>query len=844
MTELFLNWLQSLMDFSTILNASIAASWMVLAVLILRFVLKKSPKWVYVMLWGLVAVRLIMPFSIESAFSLIPSVQTIPHEILRYQGTQLSQPAYVDIITNPNYFGDVSIQLGQTADRMQWRMVYMTFIWLGGIAVMLLYAVISYWRLHRKVATAVLYRDNIFQSENVESPFVLGIIKPKIYLPFNMNGQNIVHIIAHENAHISRKDHWWKPLGFALLAIHWFNPIMWLAYIVLCRDIELACDEKVIKDLENEQRADYTLALVSCSVNHRMIAACPLAFGEVSVKERVKSVMNYKKPAFWVTILSMIASIIVMVCFLTNPKSNDSWIKPIKDTAPTEIECKFALPIKAYAIFEDIYENGNLISSEMIIFDNFQDEGGASPRKMSISLHPQPILGENSSFIGEFSLKYEGAGTAHLTRKLPKDHYTGSGYFANNIGNALFKKQKIKNNDSIDLLTVIYSTDPEGGIGIGEGNNVVQHNDTVVIYRLVTSENKEINESNTAETWDLIPMVMINGELYLDTGYESTIEKRNDVIDGEIFSQVQSYEEPTENNQSNFGVGYKYQIGVSEGTVELLINGKWWIFATEEARQKIQFPAKEYLEIDQVDKITIESLDSGTGVTITSAKQITAITNAIYSAKWTEGTADCIPDFKIIVGDKEYLYHLSCGTINDNENNYSLSLDDVQKAELNKVIEDVYYSMTGNVFEGSRPISLPFLEAGKYIMPLDMTNEKVRISRGFSGQYPSHDGLDIAAPLGTEIFASADGTVVKVVESTVGDGNHVVIRHSNGYYTLYGHCSELIAVEGTEVKQGDVIAKVGSTGNSTGPHLHFELIFGYESEEGGLSIDVYNAVAP
>lgn len=587
MTELFLNWLQSLMDFSNILNASIAASWMVLAVLILRLILKKSPKWVYVVLWGLVAVRLLMPFSIESAFSLIPSVQTIPQEILRYQGTQLSQPAYIEIITNPNLFADVSVELGKTVDHVQWRMVFMTFIWLGGIAVMLLYAIISYWRLHHKVATSILYKDNIFQSEYVETPFVLGIIKPKIYLPFNLNTKDISHVVAHENAHISRKDHWWKPLGFVLLAIHWFNPIMWLAYIVLCRDIELACDERVIKDLENEQRADYTMALVSCSVNRRIIAACPLAFGEVGVKDRVKSVMNYKKPAFWVVLISVIASIMVAVCFLTNPKTGDSWIKQIKNNAPVEIECNFALPIKAYAIFEDIYENGNLISSEMIIFDNFQDEGGASPRKMSISLHPQPILGENSSFIGEFSLKYEGAGTAHLTRKLPKDHYTGSGYFANNIGNALFKKQKIKNNDSIDLLTVIYSTDPKGGIGIVEGNNVVQHNDTVVIYRLVTSENKEINESNTAETWDLIPMVMINGQLYLDTGYESTIEKRNDVIDGEIFSQVQSYEEPTENNQSNFGVGYKYQIGVSEGTVELLINGKWWIFATEEARQKI-----------------------------------------------------------------------------------------------------------------------------------------------------------------------------------------------------------------------------------------------------------------
>ena len=134
-----------------------------------------------------------------------------------------------------------------------------------------------------------------------------------------MNGQDLEHVVAHEQAHIHRKDHWWKPLGFLLLTIHWFNPLMWLAYVLLCRDIELACDEKVIKELGNEQRADYTQALVACSVNRRMIAACPLAFGEVGVKERVKSVMNYKKPAFWVIILAVIACVIVAVCFLTNP---------------------------------------------------------------------------------------------------------------------------------------------------------------------------------------------------------------------------------------------------------------------------------------------------------------------------------------------------------------------------------------------------------------------------------------------------------------------------------------------------------------------------------------------
>ena len=182
----------------------------------------------------------------------------------------------------------------------------------------------SYWRLRRKVCEAVILRGNIYQSEKVGSPFVLGIIRPKIYLPYHMDSREMDHVIAHEQTHIRRRDHWWKPLGFLLLTIHWFNPLMWLSYVLLCRDIELACDEKVIREMGNEQRADYTQALVACSVGRRVIAACPLAFGEVGVKERVKSVMNYKKPAFWIVLASVIVCAAAAVCFLTNPKSEGS----------------------------------------------------------------------------------------------------------------------------------------------------------------------------------------------------------------------------------------------------------------------------------------------------------------------------------------------------------------------------------------------------------------------------------------------------------------------------------------------------------------------------------------
>ena len=307
--------------FLKILNMSISASWLVLAVLLLRLVLKKAPRWVAVLLWGFVAVRLFFPFSIESVLSLIPSTQTVgPDIMMDWTPTISTGISSLDQVVNPIITQAFAPDPLSSANPLQILIPVASIVWLAGITVMLIYTAISYMLLRRKVATAVLLQNSIYQSENVSSPFVLGIVKPKIYLPFRLAAESLEYVVAHEEAHIRRKDHWWKPLGFLLLALHWFNPLMWLAYILLCRDIELACDEKVIKELDNENRANYTEALVACSVNRRSIAACPLAFGEVGVKERVKSVMNYKKPAFWIVVAAIVACVVVAVCFLTNPK--------------------------------------------------------------------------------------------------------------------------------------------------------------------------------------------------------------------------------------------------------------------------------------------------------------------------------------------------------------------------------------------------------------------------------------------------------------------------------------------------------------------------------------------
>ncbi len=323
--------------FLKIINMSISASWLVIAVLILRLVLKKAPKWINVLLWGIVAVRLICPFSFESTVSLIPDsigngdfvskwMDDYIGDIDIHHPASVSYDAAISAGREPVSDGEDGYyivtkhdQLGEPDTVENTVMPILSVVWVAGMLLLAFYTSTSYWRLCRKVDTAVRYKDNIFQSENVSSPFVLGLIKPRIYLPFSINGPDLEHVVAHEQAHIRWKDHWWKPLGFLLLTIHWFNPFMWLSYVLLCRDIELACDEKVIKGLGNEQRADYTQALVACSVNRHTIAACPLAFGEVGVKERVKSVMNYQKPTFWIVFLAVIACVGVAACFLTNP---------------------------------------------------------------------------------------------------------------------------------------------------------------------------------------------------------------------------------------------------------------------------------------------------------------------------------------------------------------------------------------------------------------------------------------------------------------------------------------------------------------------------------------------
>ena len=319
--------------FLKLLNLSISASWLVLAVLVLRLVSKRSPKWVNVLLWGIVALRLVLPFSIESALSLIPSAETVSPAAVQFDPapTITSGVSVIDNAVNPSLSEHFAAVPTASVNPLYVWTEIAGWVWLIGLGAMLLYALVSYLRLRRRVSVSLPVQDHIYLCDAISSPFILGVVKPHIYLPSDLDEVQRQNVLAHEQAHLARRDHWWKPLGFALLAVYWFNPVLWLAYTLLCRDIELACDERVIRTMDESAVKTYSTVLLACSMPRKAVITCPLAFGEVGVKERVRNALHYKKPAFWVVAASVAVCVVVAVCFLTDPEHETmKWAKNLR----------------------------------------------------------------------------------------------------------------------------------------------------------------------------------------------------------------------------------------------------------------------------------------------------------------------------------------------------------------------------------------------------------------------------------------------------------------------------------------------------------------------------------
>ena len=363
--------------FLKLVNLSISASWLVLAVLVFRAVFRKAPKWSNVLLWGVVALRLLLPFSIESPASLLPSGETVRTETAQAVSASAedtdptgdpaprTETAHTTIIHSGVRAIDNAVNpvLRERSDdapnadsspRRSWT-EWAGRVWLAGMAVMLAYAGISYFRLRRRVRVSLREEGSVYLCDEIATPFILGVVRPRIYLPSAMDGVQKANVLAHERAHLARRDHWWKPLGYVLLAVYWFNPVLWAAYILLCRDIELACDEKVVRNMDTEAVKVYSAVLLACSMPRKLVTACPLAFGEVGVKERVKRVLSYKEPAFWAVAVSLIACIAAAVCFLTDPERNGTmeWAQELQaeDIVNVELTAAPQSAGKQYRIF-------------------------------------------------------------------------------------------------------------------------------------------------------------------------------------------------------------------------------------------------------------------------------------------------------------------------------------------------------------------------------------------------------------------------------------------------------------------------------------------------------------
>lgn len=337
--------------FLEVFNRSIAAGWLILAVIAVRFFLRKAPRQLSCVLWALVAVRLLCPFSLESAFSLIPSGETISLEVVRYaQEPAITSgiPALNDAL-NPVLAENFAPEPGASVNPLQAWIFLLSIVWAAGIAVLLGYALIGFLRVRVMVREAAPLsvpagvletvpagKDDgagkplsmsgdldVWVCDTVEAPFLLGILRPRIYLPSGIEVEWLESILAHERVHIRRKDHWWKLLGYLLRTVYWFHPLVWAAHFLFCKDLELACDEKVVSGMNLAGRKAYSHALLACGMHRKTVFSYPLAFGEVGIRERVRNVLHYRKPAVWAVGAAALACAVVAVCFLTDPKEND-----------------------------------------------------------------------------------------------------------------------------------------------------------------------------------------------------------------------------------------------------------------------------------------------------------------------------------------------------------------------------------------------------------------------------------------------------------------------------------------------------------------------------------------
>lgn len=367
--------------FITILNMSLTASYVILIIILIRQVLKKAPKVISYALWGVVAIRLILPLSFESMFSLMPrkmNIASIPLDIMYQQSPQINSGIKaVDTFLSKSLPAPTD---GASINPLQVYIEIGTYIWILGIIGLLIYSLVSVIILKYRLKNAINKEQNIYEANNLKTPFVLGLIRPKIYIPLGLSDTERRYILLHEETHINRKDHIVKIIAYLILSIHWFNPLVWIAFILMSTDMELSCDERVLREMNEDNKRAYASSLLSLACGRHILSGSPIAFGEGNVRVRIKNVLNYKKPTFWIIFVALVSSIALAIGLLTNPIS----IKPYNKSLVTQL-----LKNKTEYVGNNSKIGGIIYSLtflENIVYDSFELKTTSEPYSIIINL--------------------------------------------------------------------------------------------------------------------------------------------------------------------------------------------------------------------------------------------------------------------------------------------------------------------------------------------------------------------------------------------------------------------------------------------------------------------------
>lgn len=471
------------MVFALVLDMTKTASIVIVVVIMARLLLKRAPKVISYALWAVVLFRLLCPFSLEAPVSIIPSMKSVSAaHALSEEPISVLDTGYQ--VAGDAWNGGSGVLHIQTMERNEYGGTEYTtsawwevgqYIWLAGILCMLIYSAVSYGKLRRRLTGAVPLRDNIYLTDHITSPFVMGIFRAKIYLPSSLWNEEREYIILHEQHHIRRLDHIVKLIAFIALCIHWFNPLVWAAFILSCKDMEMSCDEAVVKKFGGSIRADYSASLLRLATGRHIFAGTPLAFGESDPGGRIKNLAKWKKPALWIVVAAVAMAVLVAVVCGTNPKTSLK-IKNLGDGV--QLTCNLKEPIRSWAIYEDIYLEGELISSAPFIMNDFQEYYDPSARRFTAQLTCAPVWGEEG-FGGTLQIFWDNSINKSLEkiecpRDLPKDRYTAFAFLP------AAEEWNTDHLDNVVLFRVLLSSQSKIYTNW-------ESNDTTVAYRLVTS---------------------------------------------------------------------------------------------------------------------------------------------------------------------------------------------------------------------------------------------------------------------------------------------------------------------------------------------------------------------